>query len=78
MAKGMLQLSFIKSQLVDHDLKITDAVQEQKSFIFAQLWALGRTADPDVLKGEGFDLVGPSAIPAAGKEKPRPLTKDGA
>ena len=77
MEKGMLQMSFIKNQLVNHDRKITDAVHEQKSFIFAQLWALGRTADPDVLKSEGFDLVGPSTIPAAGKEKPRPLTKDG-
>ena len=63
--------------LVTHRLQITDAVHEQKSFIFAQLWALGRTANPDALKAEGFELVGPSDIPAAGKTKPRPLTTDG-
>ena len=51
------------------------------SFIFLQLWALGRTADPAVLKREGgFDLVAPSPIPtgavAGGEEQviPRELT----
>ncbi|KAK7685002.1 hypothetical protein QCA50_011837 [Cerrena zonata] len=56
--------------------KVTDAVHEKKSFIFAQLWALGRTADPKVLESEGFELVGPSDIPAAGKSTPRPLTTE--
>ena len=65
------------SNFLTHRLQITDAVHEQKSFIFAQLWALGRTANPDALKAEGFELVGPSDIPAAGKAKPRPLTTDG-
>ncbi|KAI9435547.1 hypothetical protein H4582DRAFT_1970321, partial [Lactarius indigo] len=42
---------------------ITDAVHANGSHIFLQLWALGRTADPAVLKQEGgFDLVAPSPI----------------
>ena len=44
--------------------KITDAVHANGSYIFVQLWALGRTADPVVLKQEGgFGLVAPSPIP---------------
>jgi len=43
---------------------ITDAVHAKGSFIFLQLWALGRTASPETLKQEGgFDLVAPSPIP---------------
>lgn len=33
--------------------EITDAVHAKGSFIYVQLWALGRTAQPDVLKEEG-------------------------
>jgi NADPH2 dehydrogenase len=61
--------------------KVTDAVHSNGSFIFLQLWALGRTADPAVLKREGgFDVVAPSPIPvsafAGGEERviPRELT----
>ena len=61
--------------------KVTDAVHANGSFIFLQLWALGRAADPAVLKREGgFDLVAPSPIPIgalAGDEEqviPRELT----
>jgi len=43
---------------------ITDAVHAKGSFIFLQLWALGRTATPEILKQEGgFDLVAASPIP---------------
>jgi NADPH2 dehydrogenase len=43
---------------------ITDAVHANGSYIFVQLWALGRTADPAVLKQEGgFDVVAPSPMP---------------
>ncbi|RAL11326.1 alkene reductase [Aspergillus homomorphus CBS 101889] len=46
--------------------KVTDAVHAKKSYIYMQLWGLGRVADPSVLKEEGgFDLVSASAIPAA-------------
>jgi len=57
---------------------VTDAVHARGSSIFLQLWALGRTADPTVLKQEGgFDLVGPSPIPLTSNKEsvtPRELT----
>jgi NADPH2 dehydrogenase len=43
--------------------------------MFLQIWALGRTADPAVLKQEGdFDLVAPSAISFDNNNVPRELT----
>ncbi|KAI0297537.1 hypothetical protein B0F90DRAFT_1739261 [Multifurca ochricompacta] len=43
---------------------ITDVVHAKGSFIFLQLWALGRAADAAILKEDGdFDLVAPSPIP---------------
>ncbi|KAH9074798.1 hypothetical protein EDB83DRAFT_2515656 [Lactarius deliciosus] len=46
---------------------ITDAVHANGSYIFLQLGALGRTADPAVLRQEGgFDVVAPSPIPLGG------------
>jgi NADPH2 dehydrogenase len=45
-------------------LQIVDAVHKNGSFIFLQLWALGRSATPDVLQEEGgYPLVAPSPIP---------------
>jgi len=43
--------------------EVTDAVHSKKSYIFCQLWALGRVAMPDVLKKGGFKLVSSSPIP---------------
>jgi NADPH2 dehydrogenase len=57
--------------------QITDAVHANGSFIFLQLWAIGRVADPVVLNQGGFDVVGPSPVPLAGHQEqtiPRPLT----
>jgi NADPH2 dehydrogenase len=58
--------------------KIADVVHANGSFIFLQLWALGRTADPGVLSQEGgFDVVGPSPIPRSSRANqviPRALT----
>jgi NADPH2 dehydrogenase len=60
------------------NFKITDAVHAHGSFIFLQLWALGRAADSKVLEHEGFasGLIAPSPIPLSGKEKnpPRGMT----
>jgi NADPH2 dehydrogenase len=59
--------------------KVTDAVHAKKSFIFLQLWALGRTATLDVLKaelGEDTKLAGASAIPLTGHPTPTPLTEE--
>lgn len=59
--------------------KVTDAVHAKKSFIFLQLWALGRTAHPDVLTaelGEKGTLVGASDIPMEGGATPTALTEE--
>jgi NADPH2 dehydrogenase len=49
-------------------------VHANGSYIFLQLWALGRAADPAVLKQEcGFDLVAPSPI-SFNDNVPRELT----
>ncbi|KAI0255565.1 FMN-linked oxidoreductase [Lactifluus subvellereus] len=54
---------------------IVDAVHKNGSFIYLQLWALGRSAEADVLKQEGgYPLVAPSAIPLLDHDTPRPLT----
>ncbi|KAJ2918835.1 hypothetical protein MD484_g1623, partial [Candolleomyces efflorescens] len=43
--------------------EITDAVHANGSFIYLQLWALGRAARPEVLAKEGgYESVAPSAI----------------
>ncbi|KAI5893070.1 FMN-linked oxidoreductase [Schizophyllum commune H4-8] len=57
--------------------EVTDRVHAKGSFIYAQLWALGRAGSEATLKAAdpSFDLVAPSAIPISGRnETPRPLT----
>ncbi|KAI0362490.1 FMN-linked oxidoreductase [Trametes cingulata] len=57
--------------------RVVDAVHAKGSYIYQQLWALGRAADIDVLKAENpdFDYVGPSAIPQQDRKGiPRTLT----
>jgi NADPH2 dehydrogenase len=53
-----------------------DAVHKNGSSIYLQLWALGRTAQPEVLQEEGgYPLVAPSPIPLATPAPvPRALT----
>lgn len=56
---------------------MTDAVHAKGSYIFLQLWALGRAANGDTLKSEdsSFEVVSSSSIPITGsKFTPRPLT----
>ncbi|KAL9087628.1 MAG: hypothetical protein Q9165_006552 [Trypethelium subeluteriae] len=55
--------------------KITDAVHAKHSFIYCQLWALGRTANPEFLRKKGYDLTSASSIPAD-KNVPRALTEE--
>ncbi|KAK5046429.1 hypothetical protein LTR84_008232 [Exophiala bonariae] len=56
---------------------VTDSVHAQGSFIFLQLWALGRTAGVDKLKADGFDLTSSSAVPMSPKAAvPREMTLD--
>ncbi|KAF5353714.1 hypothetical protein D9758_008657 [Tetrapyrgos nigripes] len=60
--------------------EVTSAVHAKGSFIYLQLWALGRTAYSAVLKAENpsYDLVSASDIPLSDYSKdgprPRPLT----
>ena len=54
---------------------VTAAVHGKGSYIFAQLWALGRTADPNNIRAKGLELVSASARPLnQGEELPKPLT----
>ncbi|TCD62278.1 hypothetical protein EIP91_007117 [Steccherinum ochraceum] len=72
---------YAKSPAVETDAqlaawkKVTDAVHAKGSFIYAQLWAIGRLAEPEVAAKEGFEYVGASDIPIEGTGvNPRPLT----
>jgi len=60
---------------------LTCAVHAKGSFIYLQLWALGRTASAETLKAEGgYDLVSASDIPMSSEgetkdsDRPRALT----
>lgn len=56
--------------------RVTDAVHAKGSFIYMQLWAMGRNLDLQVLQDEGpFDFISASDIPLKGQPiSPRPLT----
>ncbi|KAH6652429.1 hypothetical protein BKA67DRAFT_520451 [Truncatella angustata] len=56
--------------------EITDAVHEKKSFIYMQLWALGRVADPEASRAEGVTIKSASAIPEEGKPAPKEMTQE--
>ncbi|KAK1241234.1 hypothetical protein MKX08_001208 [Trichoderma sp. CBMAI-0020] len=51
--------------------RVTAAVHAKKSYIFLQLWALGRVADKEVAEKEGMKIVSPSNIPMD-SEHPEP------
>ena len=58
---------------------VTDAVHKKGSFIFLQLWALGRAADADQLKaelGEKGVVKSASNIPFKGGATPQALTEE--
>ncbi|KAF9885688.1 hypothetical protein FE257_012670 [Aspergillus nanangensis] len=56
---------------------VTDAVHAKGSYIYVQLWGLGRQANPSVLQKEGpYDLVSSSAVPIGPDAAvPRELTE---
>ncbi|KAH9945554.1 NADH:flavin oxidoreductase/NADH oxidase [Amylocystis lapponica] len=56
--------------------RVTDAVHAQGSYIYLQLWALGRAANAGQLASEdpSFTLVSASDLPLPGYAKPRPLS----
>lgn len=47
---------------VDAWKKVTDKVHANGSRVSVQLWALGRTADPEATKKAGYPLIAPSAM----------------
>ncbi|KAJ5888287.1 Aldolase-type TIM barrel [Penicillium taxi] len=57
--------------------EVTNAVHAKGSYIYMQLWALGRAANPEQLKKEGdFDVVSSSATPISSDSPvPRALTE---
>ncbi|KAL4897834.1 NADPH dehydrogenase [Aspergillus ambiguus] len=56
---------------------ITDAVHERGSYIYCQLWALGRAAKPQVLTKDGYGVVSSGDIPIdASGPTPKPLTDE--
>ncbi|KAF7433608.1 hypothetical protein PC9H_005569 [Pleurotus ostreatus] len=52
--------------------KITTAVHARGSYMYLQIWALGRTADPGFLSAAGLDLVSASGIPLSYQPTPVP------
>ncbi|KAH7109892.1 hypothetical protein B0J11DRAFT_601432, partial [Dendryphion nanum] len=57
--------------------KVVDAVHAKGSYIFCQLWALGRTAKKDVAEAEGITMTSSSDIPLSSEHVvPVPLTAE--
>ncbi len=57
--------------------EITTAVHKKGSFIFLQLWALGRAARVKALEAKGLEMVSSSATPMDSEAPtPRPMTED--
>ncbi|KAK3935069.1 FMN-linked oxidoreductase [Diplogelasinospora grovesii] len=48
---------------IDGWKKVTDAVHAKGSYMYCQLWDLGRAADPKVAEKEGFKVKSSSAVP---------------
>ncbi|PPQ70249.1 hypothetical protein CVT24_013074 [Panaeolus cyanescens] len=62
---------------IDAWKQITDGVHEQGSYIYLQLWAIGRTANPATLEEDGLPFVAPSPIALSNSKSsivPRELT----
>lgn len=71
-----------QSPLTEGSTQIVDAVHAKGSYIYLQLWALGRAANPAELREENPDYpyVSASDVPLPEKsdgEAPRPLTIPG-
>jgi NADPH2 dehydrogenase len=57
--------------------KVTDAVHAKGSYIFCQLWSLGRAAKPEVAAKEGFRVHSSSAVPMEeGAHVPEAMTAE--
>ncbi|KAJ5893346.1 Aldolase-type TIM barrel [Penicillium taxi] len=68
---------FVSEAQVEGWRKIYEAVHANGSFIFQQLWAMGRASDPEVLAKRGFQYRSSSAVPMPGSEvAPRAMTEE--
>ena len=91
MEEGVV-LHYTLDIVCDPFFQVTDAVHHNDSFIYAQLWAMGRGAEPTELQKEGLEYIGVSDIalqqdgseyfglsniPLIEKPKPRALTTSG-
>ncbi|KAF1941846.1 FMN-linked oxidoreductase [Clathrospora elynae] len=57
--------------------QVTTAVHAKGCPIYCQLWHQGRTANPDVLKAEGFRMMSSSAIPITPQDQtPEAMTEE--
>ncbi|KAH9235944.1 hypothetical protein K456DRAFT_1527073 [Colletotrichum gloeosporioides 23] len=57
--------------------QVFDAVHAKGSYIFQQLWSLGRAADPDFVKSRGYKYCSSSDVQMTGRPvPPEPLTED--
>ncbi|KAF8890829.1 hypothetical protein CPB84DRAFT_1391642 [Gymnopilus junonius] len=55
--------------------QVTDEVHANGSYIFVQLWALGRAAKREILAEDEYDVVSASSVPLEERNGvPRPLT----
>ncbi|KAB8071424.1 hypothetical protein BDV29DRAFT_197414 [Aspergillus leporis] len=63
---------------IDAWKKITYVVHEKNSFIYLQLWALGRTADKDFAEKNGITVMSSSSTPISDEQRaiPKEMTKD--
>lgn len=60
---------------IDGWKQVTDAVHEKGSYIYCQLWDLGRAASPKVAERDGFKVKSASAVPMEeGGNVPEALT----
>ncbi|RBQ79825.1 hypothetical protein FVER14953_08460 [Fusarium verticillioides] len=65
------------SEQIEGWRKIYDAVHAKGSYMFQQLWDLGRAGDPDYLKKRGYKYSSSSAVQMEGKNvKPEALTEE--
>lgn len=57
--------------------EVTDAVHAKGSYIYCQLWALGRVAVPKHIGAKGFPVVSSSAVPVdSDHAMPKEMTED--
>ncbi|KIX98305.1 uncharacterized protein Z520_05606 [Fonsecaea multimorphosa CBS 102226] len=65
--------------------QVVDAVHSKGSFVYLQLWALGRTANPEVASAEGIEIVSSSPTPVvksdssshgSGSSAPTPVPRE--